>query len=71
MTVNNRIKRLKANEIQLGNSPIIAIDKLWYGLTALINIKIRNVKGRRATTKLAATPMYAASMAEAENTASL
>ena len=54
--INNRIQRLKANKILLGFAPIIALEKIGYDMSVLVNVKIKNGKLVEAAEKYAHDP---------------
>lgn len=54
--VHNRILRLKEKGILLGTMPKIALDKLGYDLTVLVNIRIKNGKLTEASEALSKDP---------------
>lgn len=56
LTINNRIRHLKDNKILLGFSPMIALEKIGYDLTVLVNVKIKNGKLVEAARKYAQDP---------------
>jgi len=59
--VNNRIQRLKEKKVLLGTAPIIALDKIGYDLTVIVNVKIKSGQLEEAAEKYAKDPFVCAS----------
>ncbi len=55
-TIYSRLQKMKEEGTFRGYAPIIDLEKLGYGLTALVNIKIKNAKNKEAAALLAADP---------------
>lgn len=54
--VYSRIQKMQGQGILQGFSPIIALDKIGYDITAVVHIKIKNGKMEEAAEKLAKDP---------------
>ena len=55
-TIYSRLQKMKEEGTFRGYAPIIDLEKLGYGLTALVNIKIKNAKNKEAAALLATDP---------------
>ncbi len=51
--VNNRLQRLREKGVILGSSPIIALAKVGYDLTAIVNVRVKPGKMAAAEKKWA------------------
>jgi DNA-binding Lrp family transcriptional regulator len=54
--VNNRLQRFRAKGIIKGFQPIISLDKIGYGLTAIVNIRVKAGKMGAAEKKWSKSP---------------